>query len=75
MLVATFVHDGPSKCKRLAGRYTPDALHAEFGAGFRHIESVREEYVMPSGARQAFVYCLCRFEPKALNHVAADAKA
>jgi hypothetical protein len=34
----------------------------EFGAGFRLLESVREEHPTPTGATQAFVYCLCRVE-------------
>jgi hypothetical protein len=37
-------------------------MHAEFGAGFRLLDTVREEHHTPSGTTQAFVYCLCRVE-------------
>ena len=64
VLVATFAQDGPTRCSGLpVVRYTPSALHEEFGAGFRLIESVRNEHVTPSGTTQAFVYCLCQVEP------------
>ena len=66
VLVATFAHDGPTRCSGLTvARYTVDGLHQEFGAGFRLVESVREEHVTPSGATQPFVYCLCRVETPA----------
>lgn len=72
VLVATFAHDGPVRCSGLeVSRYTPSTLHEQFGAGFRMLTSVREEHVTPSGARQAFVYCLCRYEPLALSNPAA----
>jgi ubiquinone/menaquinone biosynthesis C-methylase UbiE len=59
VLVATFAHDGPTRCSGLpVARYTASALHQEFGPAFRPVESAREEHVTPSGARQAFVYCL-----------------
>jgi len=62
-LVATFAHDGPTRCSGLSvARYTADALYSQFGAGFRLLESVREEHITPTGIRQAFVYCLCRRE-------------
>jgi ubiquinone/menaquinone biosynthesis C-methylase UbiE len=64
VLVATFADDGPTTCSGLpVSRYSPDALHHEFGAGFRLVESVREQHVTPTGRLQAFVYCLCRHEP------------
>ena len=60
-LVATFANDGPTRCSGLpVARYSAEALHREFGQGFRLAESVREEHVTPSGAKQAFVYCLCQ---------------
>ena len=63
VLVATFADDGPTRCSGLeVDRYSPDALHAEFGAPFRLIASEREEHVTPRGVTQAFVYCLCRME-------------
>lgn len=64
VLIATFAEDGPTHCSGLeVARYAPDALHHEFGADFRLVQSAREEHVTPSGARQAFTYCLCRYEP------------
>lgn len=72
VLVATFAESGPTKCSGLpVARYTPDALHAVFGSGFRLLESTREDHVTPSGAIQPFVYCVCRFELRARDHVAA----
>ena len=66
VLLATFAEDGPTRCSGLAvARYSPEALHAEFGAGFLLLESHREEHVTPSGARQAFTYCVCRADPGA----------
>jgi len=71
VLVATFAHDGLTRCSGLnVARYTADALHHEFGAGFRLLESVREEHTTPTGARQAFVYCLCRREALATHSAA-----
>lgn len=64
-LVATFAADGPSRCSGLdVARYSPDALHAEFGAGFRLLSSDRMTHRTPWGAEQAFTYCLCRYEPE-----------
>jgi len=64
VLVATFAEDGPLKCSGLeVARYSPDALHAQFGADFGVIESHREEHHTPTGAVQRFTYCLCRHEP------------
>lgn len=61
VIVASFAPDGPTKCSGLeVVRYSPDTMHAEFGEGFRLLGSVREEHQTPSGATQAFVYCLCR---------------
>ncbi len=64
VLVATFAEDGPLKCSGLdVVRYSPDALHHEFGEEFVVIESQREAHRTPSGALQWFTYCLCRYEP------------
>jgi SAM-dependent methyltransferase len=64
VIVATFALDGPSRCSGLdVSRYSPDALHAQFGSDFRLMESRREEHVTPRGTTQAFLYCLCRHEP------------
>ena len=60
ILIATFAEDGPTRCSGLdVVRYTPDALHAELGAGFAMVAAHREEHHTPSGAVQAFTYCLC----------------
>jgi SAM-dependent methyltransferase len=62
-MVASFGPDGPMRCSGLdVVRYSPDSMHAEFGDGFRMLDSVREDHRTPSGATQAFVYCLCRLE-------------
>jgi hypothetical protein len=62
-LVASFAPDGPARCSGLdVVRYSPEAMHGEFGAGFRLLDSVREEHHTPAGATQAFVYCLCRVD-------------
>jgi hypothetical protein len=64
VLVATFAEDGPTRCSGLeTRRYSADALHAEFGPGFRLIASQREEHVTPSGTAQAFTYCACQYRP------------
>jgi SAM-dependent methyltransferase len=71
VLVAAFAHDGPTQCSGLpVVRYTAAALHEEFGAEFRLVESAREEHITPSGAKQAFVYCLCQIRPTASKHAA-----
>ncbi len=63
VLVATFADDGPTRCSGLeVTRYSPVALHAEFGAPFHLMTSEREEHVTPGGVRQAFIYCLCRVD-------------
>lgn len=61
VLVATFAEDGPTRCSGLdVARYSPSALHAEFGSGFEQVAAHREEHRTPTGAIQAFTYCLCR---------------
>lgn len=61
VLVATFADDGPTRCSGLeVKRYSPEELHAEFGAPFRLMASEREEHITPGGAVQLFTYCLCR---------------
>lgn len=58
VIVATFAEDGPLECSGLpVMRYTPSALHAEFGAAFTLVKHEREEHRTPSGAVQKFVYC------------------
>lgn len=64
VLVATFAEDGPLRCSGLdVARYSPEALHGEFGTDFRLIESRHEMHRTPGGAPQAFTYCVCRYEP------------
>ncbi len=61
VLVATFAADGPTRCSGLdVVRYSPEALHAEFGTRFELLESHREVHTTPSGSQQAFTYCVCR---------------
>jgi len=61
VLVATFAEDGPTRCSGLeVVRYSPAMLHAVFGTGFQLVDSHRELHTTPSGARQAFTYCVCR---------------
>ena len=61
VIVASFAPEGPTECSGLeVVRYSPDAMHAQFGSRFQLLDSVREDHHTPSGATQAFVYCLCR---------------
>lgn len=63
VIVATFAEDGPEKCSGLpVMRYSPDGLHAEFGAPFTLLQQEREEHRTPFGTVQKFIYCLCRKE-------------
>lgn len=64
VLVASFAEDGPLKCSGLeVVRYSPEALHHEFGDDFVVLESHREEHRTPWDAVQQFTYCLCRYAP------------
>lgn len=61
IIVATFGPKGPEKCSGLeVMRYSPDALHAEFGGEFEKVESLTEVHATPWGTEQEFVYCYCR---------------
>jgi SAM-dependent methyltransferase len=63
VLVSTFGPDGPTKCSGLeVVRYDANALHAEFGARFRLLDSFKELHHTPFGTTQQFLYCLCRVE-------------
>ena len=63
VLIATFAEDGPTQCSGLdVVRYSPAALVAELGPGFAFVASRREAHQTPSGAVQAFSYCLFRRE-------------
>ena len=70
VIVASFAPEGPERCSGLeVMRYSPEAMHAEFGSGFRLLDSVREDHHTPAGATQAFLYCLCRVEATGLHSV------
>jgi ubiquinone/menaquinone biosynthesis C-methylase UbiE len=61
VIVATFAPDGPDHCSGLeVMRYSPESLHAEFGAGFELVDSARETHHTPFGTEQKFIYCYCR---------------
>ena len=63
VIVASFAPDGPARCSGLpVVRYSADSMHSQFGAGFRLLDSVRDEHHTPSGRVQAFTYCLCRVD-------------
>ncbi|HEY6862616.1 MAG TPA: class I SAM-dependent methyltransferase [Burkholderiales bacterium] len=63
VIVATFGPEGPEKCSGLdVVRYDADALHGQFGAQFKLVESDTEVHRTPAGATQQFLYCLCRVE-------------
>jgi 2-polyprenyl-3-methyl-5-hydroxy-6-metoxy-1,4-benzoquinol methylase len=72
VLVATFAEDGPLRCSGLeVARYSPTALHHQFGQDFELIASEREIHTTPAGTQQAFTYCLCRFAPTEASRAAA----
>ena len=61
IIIATFAEDGPEKCSGLpVVRYTPNALHAEFGDGFKLLAHEKEAHSTPFGTTQQFIYCYCR---------------
>ena len=61
IVVATFGPGGPQKCSGLeVMRYSPDALHDEFGSDFAKLASATETHVTPWGTEQEFIYCYCR---------------
>jgi 2-polyprenyl-3-methyl-5-hydroxy-6-metoxy-1,4-benzoquinol methylase len=63
VLVSTFGPEGPTKCSGLeVVRYDAESLHAEFGARFRLLDSIKELHNTPFGTTQQFLYCLCRVE-------------
>jgi SAM-dependent methyltransferase len=63
VVVATFGEEGPERCSGLdVVRYSAEALHSQFGGGFRKVSSKVENHVTPWGAEQEFVYCYCRLE-------------
>ncbi|HLO18376.1 MAG TPA: class I SAM-dependent methyltransferase [Anaerolineales bacterium] len=61
IIVATFATDGPDHCSGLnVLRYSPEALHEEFGTGFELVDSALETHHTPFGTEQKFIYCYCR---------------
>jgi hypothetical protein len=67
VIVATFGEDGPTRCSGLpVARYDAEELHAEFGSDFQFLTTISEDHITPSGFRQSFRYCLCRFQPFAV---------
>jgi SAM-dependent methyltransferase len=63
IVVATFGPHGPKKCSGLeVAHYDAEALHREFGASFRKVDSCIEHHMTPWGTDQEFVYCYCRFQ-------------
>jgi ubiquinone/menaquinone biosynthesis C-methylase UbiE len=61
IVVATFGPHGPETCSGLeVMRFTPDALHAEFGESFAKVATETERHDTPWGSEQEFVYCYCR---------------
>lgn len=63
VLMATFAEGGPRRCSGLdVVRYSPTALQAALGPGLVFVAAHRNEHRTPSGAAQAFLYCLFRRE-------------
>lgn len=61
IIIATFAEDGPEKCSGLpVMRYSPEALHHEFGSGFQLVGKDKETHQTPFGTAQQFIYCYCR---------------
>jgi 2-polyprenyl-3-methyl-5-hydroxy-6-metoxy-1,4-benzoquinol methylase len=61
IVVGTFGPQGPLKCSGLdVVRFTPEALHQEFGDDFARVADSTEIHRTPWGAAQEFVYCCCR---------------
>jgi hypothetical protein len=60
-VMATFSHDGPETCSGLpVHRWEADELAAECGPGWRLTQSEGRTHTTPSGAPQAYVYCVLR---------------
>ena len=60
-VISAFSLEGPERCSGLdVVRYSPESLADELGAAFELIESRDEVHMTPTGAEQAFVYCLFR---------------
>lgn len=65
VIVSTFGPEGPTRCSGLeVARYDGDALHEQFGARFRLLDSTKELHQTPFGTTQQFLYCYCRIEER-----------
>jgi 2-polyprenyl-3-methyl-5-hydroxy-6-metoxy-1,4-benzoquinol methylase len=65
VIVATFGPEGPTMCSGLdIVRYDANALHGEFGAGFRLVKHFTELHKTPAGSIQQFIYCYCNISQK-----------
>lgn len=61
VIMASFAEEGPEKCSGLpVTRYSPEALHEQFGDGFEFRSAQTEEHRTPFGTIQQFMYCYCR---------------
>jgi len=61
IIVASFGENGPQRCSGLdVVRYTPEAMHGEFGDEFKLVKSLKEKHHTPFATTQEFVYCYCR---------------
>src|SRR5262245_50155592 len=61
VIVAAFGPQGPTQCSGLdVVRYDPEALHDEFGTGFRLVKHRTELHQTPKGSTQQFTYCFCK---------------
>lgn len=61
IIVASFGLNGPAKCSGLdVVRYSPDAMHDEFGSDFKLVKSLGETHHTPFETTQEFIYCYCR---------------
>ncbi len=61
ILIALFGPSGPERCSGLpVVRYDAEGIRDQLGTGFRMVGADEEVHRTPSGAEQAFVYCLCR---------------
>jgi len=60
-VISAFSLAGPERCSGLdVVRYSPESLAGELGPAFELVEARDEAHVTPTGAEQAFVYCLFR---------------
>ena len=60
-VISAFSLEGPERCSGLdVVRYSPESLADELGPAFELVEARDEVHMTPTGAEQAFVYCLFR---------------